>query len=58
MDRETERDELAELLAYMQYGPLTPPWSERGDLSPVKFFNRKYADALMKAGYRKVDGTD
>lgn len=49
----TQRDELAELIATAEYPNLDPPWAERKDRSPVKWYSRKYADVLIAAGYRK-----
>ena len=54
MTTEEERDELAELLATTEYPHLDPPWKERGDRSPVKYYSRKKADAVIAAGYRKI----
>lgn len=48
------RDELAELLAVTDHPHLQPPWKERADRSPVKFYSRKKADVLLAAGYRKT----
>lgn len=48
-----ERDELAELIASAEYPNMNPPWAERKDRSPVKYYSRKYADVLIAAGYRK-----
>jgi hypothetical protein len=49
----TARDELAELIASAEYPNMNPPWAERKDRSPVKWYSRKYADVLIAAGYRK-----
>jgi len=49
----SERDELAELIATTKYKSLRPSWADREDLSPVKYFSRKQADAILAAGYRK-----
>lgn len=53
MSTNTERDELAELLANTRYPNLVPAWPERADRSPVKFLSRKEADAILSAGYRR-----
>lgn len=47
------RDELAKLIADTKYPHLRPAWEEREDRSPVKYFSRKQADALIAAGYVK-----
>ena len=47
------RDELAELIATTKYKSLRPSWAEREDRSPVKYFSRKQADAILAAGYSK-----
>lgn len=49
----TQRDELAELIANAEYPNMEPPWSERKDRSPVKWYSRKYADAVIAAGWTK-----
>lgn len=54
MTTEAERDELAELLANEEYPNLSPAWKDRADRSPVKYYSRKRADALIAAGYRKI----
>lgn len=48
-----ERDELAEIIANAEYPNMEPPWCERKDRSPVKWYSRKYADKILAAGYRK-----
>ena len=53
MNTNTERDELAEVLANARYSNLVPAWPLRADRSPVKFFSRKEADAVLAAGYTK-----
>ena len=50
----SERDELAELIATTKYKNLRPAWAERDELSPVKYFSLKQADAILAAGYRKM----
>lgn len=49
------RDELAELIANTEYPDLEPPWKAREDRSPVKYFSRKQADAILAAGYVKAE---
>lgn len=49
----SDRDELAEMLANTRYPNLIPAWNDREDRSPVKYFSRKQADALIAAGYTK-----
>lgn len=49
----TQRDELAELIANSEYPNMEPPWPARKDRSPVKWYSRKTADAVLAAGYRK-----
>ena len=49
-----ERDELAELIANAEYPNMDPPWSERKDRSPVKWYSRKYADAVIADGWTKT----
>ncbi|WP_427017841.1 hypothetical protein ACQCSX_04300 [Pseudarthrobacter sp. P1] len=49
----TQRDELAELLADTEYPDMSPAWEDRADRSPVKYFSRKTADALIAAGYTR-----
>ena len=48
-----QRDELAELIANTECPRLVPPWPERDDRSPVKWYSRKTADAILAAGWTK-----
>lgn len=48
-----QRDELAELIANTENPTLAPAWPDRADLSPVKFYSRKTAEAILAAGWTK-----